>query len=214
VSKGKPKGLDEQEPYRLLDAVKKLGLKYVVITSVTRDDLPDGGADHFAKCVSVLKESIKDIKVEVLVPDFKGSQKALKKVLSSGPDVLNHNVETVPRLYGAVRKGASYERSLYILKSSKELFPHIWTKSAIILGFGETKQEVISVMQDLRNVRCDFLTIGQYYQPSLKHHPTVKYYTYEEFEELRQLALSMGFKYVASGPNVRSSYKAFESIST
>jgi len=214
VSKGKPKGLDEQEPYRLLDAVKKLGLKYVVITSVTRDDLPDGGADHFAKCVSILKESIKDIKVEVLVPDFKGSQKALKKVLSSGPDVLNHNVETVPRLYGAVRKGASYERSLYILKSSKELFPHIWTKSAIILGFGETKQEVMSVMQDLRNVRCDFLTIGQYYQPSLKHHPTVKYYTYEEFEELRQLALSMGFKYVASGPNVRSSYKAFESIST
>jgi lipoic acid synthetase len=214
VSKGKPKGLDEQEPYRLLDAVKKLGLKYVVITSVTRDDLPDGGADHFAKCVSILKESIKDIKVEVLVPDFKGSQKALKKVLSSGPDVLNHNVETVPRLYGAVRKGASYERSLYILKSSKELFPHIWTKSAIILGFGETKQEVISVMQDLRNVRCDFLTIGQYYQPSLKHHPTVKYYTYEEFEELRQLALSMGFKYVASGPNVRSSYKAFGSIST
>ena len=212
VSKGKPGYLDQEEPYRLLDAVKKLGLKYVVITSVTRDDLPDGGAEQFARCIRLIKDHLKDVKVEVLVPDFKGSLTALEKVLSAGPDVLNHNMETVPRLYSKVRKGANYSRSLHILRKAKELSPSIFTKSALILGFGEKKEEVISVMRDLREVQCDFLTIGQYYQPSLDHHPVVKYYTREEFEELRHIALSLGFRYVASGPNVRSSYRAFEAI--
>lgn len=212
VSKGKPKPPSEEEPFRLFDAVRRMRLRYVVITSVTRDDLPDGGAEQFARCIRLIKDHLKDVKVEVLVPDFKGSTESLKVVLDAKPDVLNHNVETVPRLYPKVRKGANYERSLSILKKSKEISSHTFTKSAIILGFGETKKEIISVMKDLRDVQCDFLTIGQYYQPSLEHHPVVRYYTQEEFEELRSIALSLGFKYVASGPNVRSSYRAFEFI--
>ncbi len=202
--------MDLEEPYRLLEAVRSLGLRYVVITSVTRDDLEDGGAGHFARCVKVLKNSIKGIKVEVLIPDFGGSEEALRRVIDAGPDVINHNVETVPRLYKSVRLGSDYERSLWVLRRSKEMAPHIPTKSAIILGFGERLEEVIEVMRDLRRAGVDFLTIGQYYSPSLRHHPVVKYYSSEEFEYLRRQALSMGFRFVASGPNVRSSYRAFD----
>ncbi|SHK53155.1 lipoyl synthase [Thermocrinis minervae] len=212
VKRGNPKGPDPEEPYKLLEAVKRLNLRYVVITSVTRDDLEDGGASHFAKCVRVLKENLQDIKVEVLVPDFGGSIRALSVVLDSSPDVLNHNVETVERLYPRVRKGANYGRSLELLRNSKKLAPHIPTKSALILGFGETWDEILKVLEDLRSVDCDFLTIGQYYQPSLRHHPVVKYYTQEEFDRLKEIAYSLGFKYVASGPNVRSSYRAFEAF--
>ncbi len=214
VARGRPKALDEEEPSRLLEAVRELGLSYVVITSVTRDDLPDGGASHFARCVRVLKENLRGIKVEVLVPDFRGMEESLKKVLEAGPDVLNHNVETVPRLYPKVRVGSSYERSLRVLEMSKEMAPHVPTKSALILGFGETMEEIIQVLRDLRGVGCDFLTVGQYYQPSLRHHPVVKYYSTEEFRRIEEIAYSLGFKFVASGPNVRSSYRAFEGYMT
>ncbi len=210
LRRGKTLPVDEEEPYRLLETVKALNLRYVVITSPTRDDLEDGGAGHFAKCVRLLKEQ--NIKVEVLIPDFKGSYQALKTVLDEGPDVLNHNVETVPRLYHQVRRGADYQRSLLVLKRAKEIKRDIYTKSALILGFGERKEEVVKVMEDLRGVGCDILTIGQYYQPSVKHHPVVKYYTREEFEELRQIATDLGFKHVVSGPNVRSSYKAYQVV--
>ncbi len=212
VDKGFPLPLDPQEPYRLLKAVKALNLRYVVLTSPTRDDLPDGGASHFAKCLRVLKENIPDIKVEVLIPDFRGNKKALETVLKEEPIVLNHNLETVPRLYPSFRIGANYERSLKILKWSKEIAPHIYTKSALILGFGEKKEELIKVMEDLREVDCDFLVLGQYYQPSLKHYPVVKYYSEEEFKELEEIAYSLGFKFVVAKPNARSSYKAFESL--
>ncbi len=201
---------DEDEPLRLLEAVKALGLKYVVITSVTRDDLPDGGAGQFARCVRLLKEKISGIKVEVLIPDFRGDERSLRLVLEAHPDVLNHNVETVPRLYPRVRIGSKYERSLKVLEMSKRIAPHIPTKSALILGFGESMEEVVEVMKDLRSVGCDFLTVGQYYAPSLKHHPVVKYYTSEEFKKIERIAYELGFKFVASGPNVRSSYRAFE----
>ena len=205
-----PLPLDEEEPFRLLQAVRALRLKYVVITSVTRDDLPDGGAEHFAKCIRVLKSSLPRIKVEVLIPDFRGSEDSLRVVLRGEPDLLNHNLETVPRLYPEVRIGSNYERSLRVLEMSKKLAPHIPTKSALILGFGENLQEVIEVLRDLRAVKCDFLTVGQYYAPSLKHHPVVKYYSREEFREIERIAYRLGFRFVASGPNVRSSYRAFE----
>lgn len=210
LTRGKPLPPDPNEPYNLMQAVKRLRLRYVVLTSPTRDDLPDGGAGHFATCIKVLKENIPDVKVEVLVPDFKGSVESLAKVLSAGPDVLAHNVETVPRLYHKVRGGAKYERSLELLKWSKEIAPQVPTKSALILGFGEEWEEVLQVMKDLRSVGCELLTIGQYYQPSRQHHPVVKYYTREEFKRLEEIAYSLGFKRVASGPEVRSSYRAWE----
>ena len=210
VKRKHPLPVDEREPERILEAVKALGLKYVVITSVTRDDLPDGGAEHFARCVKVLKENLEGIKVEVLIPDFRGRRESLEIVLGAGPDVLNHNVETVPRLYPMVRIGAKYERSLRILEWSKEIAPGVPTKSALILGFGESLEEVVEVLKDLRGVGCDFLTIGQYYAPSLRHHPVVKYYSEEEFKNIEEIAYSLGFKFVASGPNVRSSYRAME----
>lgn len=210
LDRGKALPPDPEEPYHLLQAVKALNLSYVVLTSPTRDDLRDGGAEHFARCVRILKENVAGIRVETLVPDFRGSIEALRVVLSSGVDVLAHNVETVPRLYPKVRVGAKYGRSLELLKRSKELIPSLPTKSAIILGFGETVEEVLQVMKDLRAVGCDFLTIGQYYPPSLKHHPVLKYYSQEEFEKLRRIAYELGFKHVASGPNVRSSYRASE----
>ncbi len=210
VKRKHPLPVDESEPYRVLEAVRALGLRYVVITSVTRDDLPDGGAEHFARCIRVLKENLENVKVEVLIPDFRGRREALETVLEAGPDVLNHNVETVPRLYPRVRIGAKYERSLKILEWSKEIAPGIPTKSALILGFGERIEEVIDVLRDLRRVGCDFLTVGQYYAPSLKHHPVVKYYSEEEFKEIENIAYSLGFRFVACGPNVRSSYRALE----
>jgi lipoic acid synthetase len=210
VKRGSPKPPDPEEPYRILKAVKSLGLRYVVITSVTRDDLPDGGAQQFAACVRVLKEGLKEVKVEVLIPDFGGLRSSVERVVSEGPDVVAHNVETVPRLYGTVRGGADYRRSLRVLRTVKETDPSVITKSALILGLGERREEVLRVMEDLREAGCDVLTMGQYYQPSLRHHPVVRYYSREEFEELKEIAYSMGFKFVASGPNVRSSYRAFE----
>jgi len=210
VKRKHPLPIDPEEPYRLVDAVKELGLEYVVITSVTRDDLPDGGASHFARCIKVLKESLPGIKVEVLIPDFRGSREALSTVLAEEPDVLNHNIETVKRLYPKVRVGSSYERSLKVLEMSKDIAPHIPTKSALIVGFGEALEEVFLAMEDLRRVDCDFLTVGQYYQPSLKHHPVVKFYDEEEFDLIRERAVQLGFKFVACGSQVRSSYRAFE----
>ncbi len=210
VKRGKGRPPDPEEPYRLLEAVKVLGLSYVVITSVTRDDLPDGGASQFASCIKVLKENIPNVKVEVLVPDFLGKREALETVVLAGPDVFAHNVETVPRLYPRVRGGADYRRSLELLKGAKEIEKRLITKSAIVVGFGETKEEIVKVMEDLRSVDCDLLTIGQYYQPSLRHHPVVKYYREEEFRELEEIARSLGFKAVLCGPNVRSSYRAVE----
>ncbi len=214
VSRGIVKRPDPSEPERLLEAVKSLNLGYVVITSVTRDDLEDGGADHFYRCIRVLKENIPGIRVEVLIPDFAGRLDSLKRVIDGCPDVLNHNVETVPRLYPRVRSGSDYQRSLEVLRRSKELAPHIPTKSALILGFGETVEEIVEVMRDLRDYNVDFLTIGQYYQPSLRHHPVVKYYSEDEFNFLQQKGYELGFKFVASGPNVRSSYRAFEAYFT
>ncbi len=210
VSRSSPLPPDPREPYRILEAVRKLGIKYVVLTSPTRDDLPDGGASHFARCVRVLKRE--GLEVEVLVPDLKGRKENLAVVLRERPKVLNHNLETVPRLYSAVRKGADYERSLNVLKWSKEIDPSVLTKSALILGFGEKREEVIRVMEDLRSVECDILVLGQYYQPSLGHHPVVKYYTEEEFLELEEIAKAMGFRYVVAKPNARSSYKALEAV--
>lgn len=210
VTRKRPLPVDESEPYRILEAVRILGLRYVVITSVTRDDLPDGGAEQFARCIRVLKENLEGVRVEVLIPDFRGRRESLETVLEAGPDVLNHNVETVPRLYPRVRVGAKYERSLKILEWSKEIAPEVPTKSALILGFGERMEEVVEVLRDLRGVGCDFLTVGQYYAPSLRHHPVVKYYSEEEFREIERIAYSLGFRFVACGPNVRSSYRAFE----
>lgn len=210
LKRGKPAPPNPEEPYNLLQAVRKLGLKYVVLTSPTRDDLPYGGAEHFYACVRVLKDNIPDIRVEVLVPDFKGNHQALEIVLSAKPDILAHNIETVPRLYHRVRIGSKYERSLEILQEAKKLAPHIPTKSALILGFGERWEEILQVLRDLRKVQCDLITIGQYYQPSRNHHPVVKHYTDEEFEELEAFARSLGFKGVACGAHVRSSYRAFE----
>ncbi|WP_457600634.1 lipoyl synthase [Hydrogenivirga sp.] len=211
VRRKHPLPVDPEEPVRLVEAVRALGLRYVVITSVTRDDLPDGGASHFAECVRLLKESIPGVRVEVLIPDFRGRAEALKTVLSENPDVLNHNIETVERLYPEVRIGSNYGRSLEVLRLSKEFAPHVPTKSALILGFGEKMEEIFATLEDLRSVDCDFLTVGQYYPPSLKHHPVVKYYSEEEFRLIEEKAYELGFRFVACGPNVRSSYRAFES---
>jgi lipoic acid synthetase len=181
-----------------------------VITSVTRDDLPDGGASHFAKTIQAIREMDQGIKVEVLIPDFRGNCNSLNRVLQEGPDVLNHNVETVRRLYPAVRPQADYERSLNLLKASKESYPHIRTKSGLMLGLGESKEEVLDLLQDLREAECDFLTIGQYLQPHTKRLPVIRYIEPEEFETYRKTGEEIGFKVVSSGPFVRSSFHATE----
>ena len=200
--------IDPEEPFRIAEAVRILGLDYVVITSVTRDDLALGGAFQFFKTVRIVKELNPGVRVEVLVPDFGGSSGAVELVMSSSPDVFSHNIETVPRLYGKVRRGADYGRSLCIIKRAKEINPSVVTKSALLVGFGERIDEIKRVMDDLRGVDCDVLTIGQYYMPSLRHHPVVKYYREEEFLMLKEMAEEKGFKMVVAGPNVRSSYKA------
>jgi len=204
VSKGKPQPVDPDEPERLAEAASKLGLEYVVVTSVTRDDLPDGGAGHFAKVTQELHK--KGIKTELLIPDFQGNEQALKTVLDSDPEVLNHNVETVPRLYPEVRPKANYLQSLELLNRARD---HT-TKSGIMLGLGEKQEEVEEVLDDLIKAGCDFLTIGQYLAPSRYHHPVIDYVHPDKFEELKQIALHKGFKHVASGPFVRSSYHAKE----
>jgi lipoic acid synthetase len=210
VESSKPEPLDEKESEKVALAAKEMGMKYVVITSVTRDDLPDGGAGHFSRTVHAVRKFIPGAKVEVLTPDFKGDMSALSKVLSSRPDVYGHNLETVPRLYPVVRPGASYTRSLYILNSAKRIAPDIKTKSGLMLGLGERLDEVIDVLKDLLDARCDFITMGQYLRPSRRNLPVVEYIRPEVFERLRMMALNMGFKYVASSPLVRSSMNAEE----
>jgi len=215
VSKGKPVPVEADEPQRLALAVTELGLGHVVITSVTRDDLPDGGAAHYARVVEALREHCPAVRVELLVPDFVGSREALVTVLGSGPDILAHNLETVPRLYPEVRRGADYGRSLKVLEQAKQLSPKIITKSGLMLGLGEEAPEIEAVLRDLRHVACDMLTIGQYLSPSLHHVPVARYVNPEEFAAWQRQALDLGFKSVAAGPLVRSSYKApvfFEEI--
>ena len=212
VEKGKPKPLDPNEPKNLAKAVKRLGLKYVVITSVTRDDLPDGGASHFAACIRELKREIPDVKVEVLTPDFKGDKKALEKVLKEEPFVFNCNIETVERLYPKIRLGGNYRWTLEILKHSKEIAPHIYTKSGLMVGLGETWDDIKRTLEDLREVDCDILTVGQYLQPTKKQVPVSKHYTEEEFLKIRELAEELGFKYIFAGRWVRSSYKAWKVV--
>ncbi len=210
VKHGKPQAPDSQEPEHIVAAVSKLGLRYVVITSVTRDDLPDGGAAYFSQTIKAIHECDSDIRVEVLIPDFKGSLSALHTVTDACPSVLNHNIETVPRLYSEVRPEADYQRSIQLLKQAKLANSKLLTKSGLMLGLGETRQEVIAVMDDLRRVGCDVITIGQYLQPSLKHHRLVRYIPPEEFEEYQNIGREMGFASVISGPLVRSSFHAAE----
>lgn len=210
VNKGVPQPPDPREPEHLAEAVAQLSLKHVVITSVTRDDLPDGGAGHFARIISFLKERNASLTVEVLIPDFRGSRIALEVVVSANPDVINHNIETVPRLYPEVRPMADFRRSVELLLRVEEMDIGIITKSGLMLGLGESHDEIINAMQALRMANCDLLTIGQYLQPSPKHHPVVSFISPEQFEEFAQLGRSMGFREVASAPLVRSSFQAAE----
>lgn len=209
VAHGRPMPLDADEPKNVAETVRSLGLKYVVITSVDRDDLKDGGASHFAECVSHARAANPELKVEILVPDFRGRMDiALDKLATSLPDVLNHNLETVPRLYPQVRPGADYHWSLNLLYQFKRLHPEVETKSGLMVGLGETKEEIIEVMQDLRANGVDMLTIGQYLQPSKYHLAVERYVNPEEFREYETIGYELGFKNVASGPMVRSSYHA------
>ena len=210
VKKGHPAPPDGEEPRHLLEAVEKLNLSYVVITSVTRDDLPDGGAAQFAGIIKLLHERRPETIVEVLIPDFLGSVAALETVIKVRPQVINHNVETVPRLYAEVRPEADYRRSVELLHNVKKLNPELVTKSGLMLGLGETRTEVIEIMSDLREAGGDLLTIGQYLQPSMKHHPVVRFIPPEEFSEYEKTGEDMGFAGVASAPLVRSSFKAME----
>ncbi len=208
VDSGTPGPLDAGEPLRLAEEVKRLGLRFVVVTSVTRDDLPDGGAGHFARVIEVLRRECPGVGIEVLIPDFLGSSSALKTVADAAPEVLNHNVETVPRLYPSVRPQADYSRSLELLRVAKALNPSLTTKSGLMVGLGETREEVLDVMVDLRSASCDVITIGQYLSPSAAHHPVVEYVKPESFEKYRRDALRLGFQDAASSPFVRSSYMA------
>ncbi len=210
VPKGKTEELEIDEPERVAEAAARLGLKHVVITSVTRDDLPDGGAEHFYKCVLAVRERTGSA-VEVLTPDFLGKPGALELVMEAAPDVFNHNTETVPRLYRTVRgRKSEYRWTLELLRRAKQLNPAVKTKSGLMLGLGETREELLEVLADLLDAGCDMLTLGQYLQPSLLHLPVVRYVPPEEFAELGRLAKSMGFRRAASGPFVRSSYHAGE----
>ena len=209
VPKGKTEALEADEPERVAEAALRLGLKYVVITSVTRDDLPDGGAEHFYRSVLAVRERT-GADVEVLTPDFLGNSEAIERVIASRPDVFNHNTETVPRLYHRVRRNANYRRTLDLLQQVKTSSPGMTTKSGLMLGLGETTEELLEVFADLRGVGCDILTLGQYLQPTPDHLPVERYVPPEEFDEIGNLARRMGFSLVASGPFVRSSYHAGE----
>ena len=204
---------DADEPERVARAARDMGLTYVVVTSVTRDDLPDGGASYFAKTVFALKDLLPKARIEVLTPDFQGNIGALKAVLDSGPDVFNHNIETVPRLYPVVRAQADYKRSLNVLASAKNMAPHAKTKSGLMVGLGETFDEVVAVVRDIRASGCDFLTIGQYLRPLKRNLPVKEYVAPKLFETYREIALSLGFTAVASAPLVRSSMNAEEMFS-
>jgi lipoic acid synthetase len=208
VTTGRPGAVDWTEPRRLAEAVARLSLRHVVITSVTRDDLDDGGAAIFAATIRQLKHRDPALGVEVLIPDFQGNWDALAVVMAAGPDILNHNIETVPRLYGRVRPKAIYEQSLELLRRARELSPRTPTKSGLMVGLGETREEVVQVFHDLRQHSVDVLTVGQYLRPTLRHLPVERYVSPEEFEDLKLTAKNLGFRHVESGPMVRSSYHA------
>ena len=212
VNRGKPVVLlDAGEPERVAKAIKEWGLRYVVITSVCRDDLEDGGAEHIAKTIKAIKLLCPTIIIESLIPDFRGNENSIKKVVESKPEVISHNIETVTRLTPKVRDArASYEQSLWVLKKIKDMNSLIYTKSSIMLGLGETEEEIIQTIRDLRSVGANILTMGQYLQPTSKHLPVIKYVTPEKFSWFKKIAEPMGFVYVASGPLVRSSYRAGE----
>jgi len=211
VAHGKPQALDANEPINLAQTIHALSLKYVVITSVDRDDLRDGGARHFSACVQAIREQSPETKIEVLVPDFRGRMEKAVSILQATPvDVFNHNLETIPRLYKQARPGANYQQSLDLLKAYYEVLPTVPTKSGLMLGIGETQDEVLDVLRDLRTHHCSILTLGQYLQPSSDHLAVQRYITPEEFNEYAVLAKQLGFKQVASGPMVRSSYHADE----
>jgi lipoic acid synthetase len=215
VGKGAPLPIDYDEPRRIAEAVAAIGLRFAVITSVNRDDREDGGAEIFAMVIREIHERIPGCGVEVLIPDFQGNREAVETVMEAGPDVLNHNTETVPRLYRQVRLGARYERSLDVLAHAKRVRPETPTKSGLMLGLGETPEEILQVMRDLRAHQVDILTLGQYLRPSPKHLPIVRYVTPAEFAEFRRAGDAMGFAHVESGPLVRSSYHAADaSVST
>lgn len=212
VCGGEPTPVSADEPGAVAKAAKELGLLHTVVTSVTRDDLPDGGASHFAQTVIALKKALPGSSVEVLIPDFQGNLEALKTVIDAGPDIINHNIETVPSLYSTVRPQAVYQRSLELLRRVKQLCGSIYSKTGIMAGLGETKQEMMGVMDDLVAAGCDMLTIGQYLQPSKQHIPIAEYVHPDTFEEYRQIALQKGIRYVASAPLVRSSYNAAKGL--
>ena len=201
---------DREEPQRVARMAHEMGLSYVVVTSVTRDDLPDGGSGLFAATIQALRETIPGVGVEVLIPDFQGQAAALATVVAAGPDVLNHNLETIPELYSTVRPEADYQRSLALLQHTRDLAPHMMTKSGLMLGLGETRDQVRRTLQDLRRVDCCMVTLGQYLQPSPDHLPVRRYVPPEEFDRWRAEALQLGFQEAASGPLVRSSYQARE----
>jgi lipoic acid synthetase len=211
VPSGKPAGPpDEQEPERVGEAAARMALRYAVVTSVNRDDQPDGGAAIFARTIAEIRRRLPACKVEVLIPDFRGDWNALETVIAARPDVLNHNTETVPRLYHQVRKGAVYGRSLELLRRAKSVAPEMPTKTGLMLGLGEEREEVIDAMQDLAAQGTDILTLGQYMQPTREHLPVVRYVHPDEFAEYKKLGEEMGFAHVESGPLVRSSYHALE----
>jgi lipoic acid synthetase len=210
VAHGKPNELDLAEPSRVADAVERMALRHAVITSVDRDDLVDGGAFIFAETIRLTRERVPDCRIEVLIPDFQGLESSLRTVLDAGPDVLNHNIETVPRLYRMARSGGRYVRSLELLDRARQYRPSIATKTGIMVGMGEELEEIVDVFDDLRRVGVSILTVGQYLRPSLAHAPMVRYYHPDEFVGLKRLALERGFVHVESGPLVRSSYHAHE----
>ena len=212
VKRGQPSPADEDEPSRVAEALAELRLRYAVITSVTRDDLDDGGASIFARTVKQIRIAVPKCKVEVLIPDFGGSLESLRTVLDARPDVLNHNMETVERLYPKVRKGADYKRSLQLLRNVKKIDRSMVSKSGVMLGLGETRDEIVDLLRDLRSVDCNLLTIGQYLCPSKDHLPIRKFYHPNEFAELKTIGQEMGFAHVESGPLVRSSYHAEEQV--
>jgi lipoyl synthase len=212
VTFGRPETVDASEPENVAKAIATLGLKYVVVTSVTRDDLKDGGSEHFAQVIGKIKEVSPQTSVEVLIPDFKGSTEALKTVGDAAPAVISHNVETVPRLYDAVCPQSNYRTSLEVLKNIKIMYPSIMSKTGIMVGLGETKEDMIQVFKDLREVGCEILTIGQYLAPSSEHHSIIEYIHPDVFKEYENIAYEMGFTFVKSGPLVRSSYHADEAL--
>ena len=215
VPKGRPAGqVDWAEPERVAEAAENMGLKYVVVTSVDRDDLKDGGSTIFAQTIEALRRRVEGCKIEVLIPDFRGSDEALETVLKARPDVLNHNIETVPRMYPVARRGSRYERSLRLLEHSREIDPAIPTKSGLMVGLGETMGELFGVLSDLAGVGVDIVTIGQYLRPSGEQLPVARFYTPEEFAALKQEGLRRGIRHVESGPLVRSSYHAHEQSSS